>query len=459
MMLGKNVRPVSTARLEGDRLDRAPTRSTSAAPGSPPENGSERRRHRRQVEATCSLGRSSKGPGESVGHKGLGFKSVGEITDHPQIISALTSFQFNDERARSALGEYLGPLPADQKLPVYAFPFPVEEPDLGPDVTAVEKLRAAGFTTVIRLPLRDSVERATVEDDLLHNLQSRLLLFLPHVDHLELRGTSGDFSYETFREPDDGAEYVQLETDDESEEWLIYRASVAPEPEVLEPLGDPWKEMQAARFAIAVPIDGDSQPRVDGTYPLHVYFPTDEQPGLHVAVHAEWLLSMDRRQLATMPEAVPFNRMLTRAVADHLGSTVAPDLVRPTKASASAVEVLVPATSAPVGGGGTVLRKLWSEALLGAPFLPSADGALRRPADIRLLPRSLPDPAAAHELAGLDSAHTLRHDIERLTAVENFLAALPDTGGMGLAEFRRRSPPSRLSGPKLIVSLPFSSRP
>ena len=41
-----------------------------------------------QVDAICSLGRSSKGPGEAVGHKGLGFKSVGEITDHPQITSA-----------------------------------------------------------------------------------------------------------------------------------------------------------------------------------------------------------------------------------------------------------------------------------------------------------------------------------------------------------------------------------
>src|SRR6476619_5067233 len=33
----------------------------------------------KQVEAICSLGRSSKDPGTSIGHKGLGFKSVGEV--------------------------------------------------------------------------------------------------------------------------------------------------------------------------------------------------------------------------------------------------------------------------------------------------------------------------------------------------------------------------------------------
>ena len=388
-----------------------------------------------QVEAICSLGRSSKGPGESVGHKGLGFKSVGEITDHPQIVSATTSFQFNGDRVRTAVSEHLGPLPASQKLPIYAFPLPVDEPDLEPDTQAIEKLRSDGFTTIIRLPLRVGLERATVEEDLLRNLHARLLLFLPDVDHLEIEGTRDDFSSEIFRESDDGVERVLLETGDESEEWLIYRASVTPPRAVLEPLGDAWNEIKQVRFAIAVPVDDAGEPRVDGTFPLHVYFPTDEQPGLHVAIHAEWVLSMDRRQLATTPEAAAFNRMLSRAVASHLTSTVAPELVRRTGASASAIEALVPTTDGPDGVGGTALRKGWSQALLEATFLPSADGSLRRPADIRLLPRSLPDTDVAHERAELDRAHTLRPDVERLSAVKTFLAAAPDTDEMRLGEF------------------------
>ncbi len=388
-----------------------------------------------QVEAICSLGRSSKSPGESVGHKGLGFKSVGEITDHPQIISALSSFQFNGERAGAAVSELLGLLPARQKLPIYAFPFAVEQADLGPDAGAVETLRASGFTTVIRLPFRDGVARSTVEENLLENLASRLLLFLPHVDHLELKGTRGDFSSEIVRNPDAGAEHVLLETNSDTEEWFIYRGSVVPDPGVLEPLGESWKEIDEVRFAVAVPVDGHGQPRVDETFPLHVYFPTDEQPGLHMAVHAEWMLSMDRRQLATTPEAVQFNRMLVRVMANHLGSTVAPDLVRRTKASPAAIEALVPTTNPPAGAGGAVIRKSWTEALLESPFLPAADSSLRRPADIRLLPRNLHDPAKAHELANLNPVHTLRPDIERLVAVKTFLAGTPDTGEMGIGEF------------------------
>ncbi|BCW78325.1 DUF3883 domain-containing protein [Arthrobacter sp. NicSoilC5] len=388
-----------------------------------------------QVEAICSLGRSSKDPSDSVGHKGLGFKSVGEITDHPQIVSQLSSFQFNGTRVRAEVGRLLGLLPPRQKMPIYAFPFPVDNTDLGPDAAAVEKLRANGFTTVIRLPFRDGVERRTVEAALIENLASRLLLFLPHVDHLQLEGTYLDFSSEIFRETDGGVEHVILETNGSTEEWFIYRGSIAPDPAVLESLGESWKEMDEVRFAVAVPVDEQGQPLVDATFPLHVYFPTDEEPGLHVAVHAEWMLSMDRRQIATTPEAADFNRMLFRAVSHHLKSTVAPDLVRRTRASSVAIEALVPASVPPAGGGGTAMRSYWREALLASQFLPTADGSLRRPEEIFLLPRSLPDAATAHDLANLDCAHTLRPDVEQLTPIKDFLAGVADNLEMGIGEF------------------------
>ena len=389
----------------------------------------------RQVEAICSLGRSSKGPGESIGHKGLGFKSVGEITDHPQILSALASFQFNGERARAAISDLLGPLPTGQKLPIYAFPFDVETDDLGPDAAAIESLRANGFTTIVRLPFRDGVERSTVEEDLLQNLTSRLLLFLPHVDHLQLEGTRCDFSSEIARTPDADAEHVLLETNNSDDEWLIYRSSVVPDSTVLEQLGEAWQRMDEVHFAIAVPVDRDGEPRVDETFPLHVYFPTDEQPELHMAIHAEWMLSMDRRQIATTPEAAQYNRFLAQAVAAHLRSTVVPDLVRRTNASAAAVGALVPAAYLPAGGGGTAIRKLWTEALLNSSFLPATNGSLQRPAAIRLLPQSLPNSAAAHAVANLDPVSTLRPDIEQLKAVRVFLGQTPDVGEIGIGEF------------------------
>jgi hypothetical protein len=130
------------------------------------------------------------------------------------------------------------------------------------------ELRASGFTTVIRLPFKEGVRRETVEEHLLLNLQSRLLLFLPDVDHLELRGTSRDCSSEVSRAPEDGAEHVLLETNGTSEEWLIYRGSIAPDPGIFEPLGEAWKNVTETRFAVAVPVDDGGQPLVDETFAL-----------------------------------------------------------------------------------------------------------------------------------------------------------------------------------------------
>jgi hypothetical protein len=387
-----------------------------------------------QVDAICSLGRSSKGPGTAIGHKGLGFKSVGEISDQPQIFSLQASFQFDSERLHRELLTLLAPLPSGQRFPVYAFPFPVGADDLGPDSAACEELRNAGLTTIIRLPLRDGTQRKTVAEHLVANLLPRLLLFLPGMDSLALEGTDRDFSAEVIRRPDGPAECVLVETNTGSEEWLVYRGSTVPDRVLLEPLGEAWMELEDVKFAVAVPLDDAGQVRVDETYPLHVYFPTDEDPGLHVAVHAEWALSMDRRQLATTPEARPLNQSLVETVADFLAAVVAEDLVQRTGASAWAVEALIPVLTAPVGNG-ALMRRHWIRALQQTSFLPCSDGTLTTPVDVRLLPSSVPDPEQAHTIAALDERHTLRADLEAIPAVRAFLASDSGVNVMSVAEF------------------------
>jgi hypothetical protein len=391
----------------------------------------------KQVHAICSLGRSSKDPGSSIGHKGLGFKSVGEITDQPQVIAAQASFQFDGHRLHEEMLALFGSLPAEQKFPVYAFPFPVTDDDLGSDAASVRQLRAEGFRTVIRLPLRPGVTRDAVAAHLAECLLPRLLLFLPGIDRLELRGSDSDFSARVAKDPADGPTRVLLKTDSGTEEWLVYDSSMKPDPDVLEPLGEAWTRLDEVHYAVAVPLDQSSQPRVDETFPLHVYFPTEEEAGLHMAVHAEWVLGMDRRQLAVAPEAEPYNEMLLREVAAFVAAEVAPDLVARCGMSAQAVEVLVPASEAPAGSAGHEFRRQWSDSLCEARFLPSAAGSLRTAGEVRMLPDTLPSYSAAHALAALDGNATLRTDVEDLPAVRAFLTTVPAAKEMSPTGFIR----------------------
>lgn len=367
---------------------------------------------REQLEAICSLGRSSKGPGTAIGHKGLGFKSVGEVTESPQILSAGIGFTFNEARLRAEITELVGALDSRQRFPLYAFPFHVTVEDFAADSDVATRLLDEGFTTVIRLPLRADVERGTVADHLVTHLSPTLLLFLNGVNQLELVGTHGDFRAEVLREEEGAAEFAILEVDDSDEQWLIYRGSVPPDEEHLALLGEAWKEVEAVNYAIAVPLDDEGQPWLEESWPLHVYFPTDETPGLKVAVHAEWALSMDRRHISATAAAQPFNARLTAEVARFAAEVVAVDLLHRFEASPEAVVALCPTAADPSAGASRQLRSDWVAALAGTAFVPDAVGTPRCPEEFALLPSSLPDKSAAHRYADLDADHTMRVDLE-----------------------------------------------
>ncbi len=381
-----------------------------------------------QVRAICSLGRSSKGPGTSIGHKGLGFKSVGEITDQPQILSSGLSFQFDQERLHDELTNLCGSLPDRQRLPVYAFPFPVAESDLSGDAATVRELLADGFNTVIRLPFRSGVDRSEVALHLTSNLTERLLLFLPNVDHLELRGTAGDFSAEVARDDDGTVEHAILETDGKTAEWLIYRGEAAPSADLLRPMGEAWEGVETLRFAIAVPLNADSQPVADEVFPLHVYFPTEERPELQVAVHAEWALTMDRRRIATTPEATDLNDYLIGQVAAFAASTVAGDLVSRCDAASSAVEVLIPRETFGADGATERIVAEWRRALADSNFLPFVDGTYRSARSAQLLPYGITDLARAHQLADLAPNAALRPEVEGSSTVREFVEEFSEIG-------------------------------
>jgi hypothetical protein len=405
-----------------------------------------------QVKAICSLGRSPKGPGSSIGHKGLGFKSVGEITDKPQIISGGEQFQFDVSRVHADLKALFGTLPAGQRFPAYAFPYPLSRDDLGEDAEVIERLRADGFTTVVRLPLKDEGDRNLVAEHLSKNLQARLLLFLPSIDHLELRGTGHDFSAEVARQDTDGVERVFLESEMSSdEEWLVYRGSMVPSDEILSPMGEEWLDLKEVKFAIAVPLDPvTTQPLLDERYPLHVYFPTEENPGLRVAVHAEWILTMERTRIAHTPEATEFNRRLHEAVADFVRDRVAVDLVRRCGLSPASVQSLLPDDFGQSDGAARELAELWRDGLADVQFLPFANSNLGCATDVLLLPAYVPDPEAAHTFLELSPDVSLRPDIEAAEGVVDFVSAVSDDPFMEDAELLRL-----LKSPDLSVADEF----
>ncbi|WLD98539.1 DUF3883 domain-containing protein [Agrobacterium leguminum] len=150
------------------------------------------------VDALCEMGLSSKPPGEAIGNKGLGFRSVGHVTDRPEIHSRLSGNEatgrFDGYSFTFAHGDELGLLlPTDRlrelaraDLPHFHIPLWLDEQ---PDI--VRDFARRGFATVIRLPLRGTTAYNAVRDEILGLIQhtAPILLFLRRLKKLSIRIT------------------------------------------------------------------------------------------------------------------------------------------------------------------------------------------------------------------------------------------------------------------------------
>ena len=140
------------------------------------------------VESIGHIGASTKAEGQAIGHKGIGFKSVLEVTDTPEIYSGLQSqvvevaVRFDPALAKAQITDpanspdWTEMVTAVQSvdandafaaIPTLRFPQWVDQLP-----REVEELKARGFDTVVRLPFASASRHGLGEDDWLRTIRS-----------------------------------------------------------------------------------------------------------------------------------------------------------------------------------------------------------------------------------------------------------------------------------------------
>lgn len=149
----------------------------------------------RNVRALCDMGLSSKPPGESIGNKGLGFRSVNHITDAPRVFSQMPGlaksdlfqgycFRFADEAdLETLISDTRARVLAQRDLPLFHVPVWIDEQP--------ERIRAfaqRGFSTVVALPLRSAAAATDVLAEIasVRTQSVPLLLFLKRLCRLSI---------------------------------------------------------------------------------------------------------------------------------------------------------------------------------------------------------------------------------------------------------------------------------
>jgi hypothetical protein len=315
------------------------------------------------VESLASLRASAKEQG--VGRFGVGFAAVLTVCDAPRIVSTSGAVAFDKARARETAGV--------ERVPVLRLVWPSDETP--PD----------GFTTEVRLPLRDDVDGARLLLDFTAQAGD-VLLSLDGLSRIEI----GDQAW--WRDGN------AIHGPGGTSRWLTVRDhGELPDDDGL---GSEYRPQWTVTWALRVDEDGRPQPQRDDV--LHAPTPTDER------------LSLPARLIATLPIEPSRRRVRPGAATDHVLAAAArlysrlleqlDELDRPE---------VVPLPGFPLSEVDEQLRQGIIAALRTARWLaPALDGGVPlSPAEATLLPvpsKELADSVATF-IPGLVRAELVEH--------------------------------------------------
>lgn len=287
---------------------------------------------------------------ELIGAKGMGFKSVLEITDSPEIHSGEFHFQLARKQGEDEL----------------RIPNVINDAINAPQ----------GAATVLRLPYRDESAKQTVID-LLNNITPELMLFMQRLSRINIeingdaprvleinRGASTGF----------GSETCTLTENNTATKW---RRWTAPWSVDNKPKEQPGKQMSVS---LCLPLGNDGKPvAAQQEYPLCVFFPTKgEIPGLKALLHASYEVSINRDHIS--PAASEHDRKAIREKACGLIADVLTQ-ISPETALRAFGSIRAPSTQK---GEITQLQKAIRDTVTATAFVPVVGGSLVKPGEARL---------------------------------------------------------------------------
>lgn len=237
----------------------------------------------------------------TTGAMGIGFTSVYQVTDRPELISGRRHWMIDETQ------------PQDDRI---------EETELDPPHagTLIVLPWARDPQSEFRARVQVAPAPPDVEDqvlDALHDVLAPAMLFLRNLVRLEI-ARNGEVERMVTRvvEGDD----VLIEDAGDTSHWRLLRGDFAAEASALrDRFTTEIEDTRSARVSVAIPVDST----VDGR--LCATLPTGTGTGLPIHVNADFFVASDRRRpLMSAPFAIAWNEAAIgcagQILADHLGA-------------------------------------------------------------------------------------------------------------------------------------------
>lgn len=299
------------------------------------------------VRGLCGIGASSKSVDgarrrASIGHKGMGFKSVLEITERPTVYSESISFELSSDSSEPGIRAALGAEESmPTRLPIMRLPSRVSS-----DNPEWHRLAASGIRTLFRFPLKpdlDSERRDLLAQRLLE-LPATAILFLKHLENLDIEvATAGNTETTSWR-----LRRERLDHGGESTPGLVetgvYRVAIessrlamsfvlAHDADVeigqhrggLDEHG--WGAIELTEVSVACAVDGTRPTELaQELRKFHVFLPTGEVSPYPLLVNGAFMTDLSRQELRIGEESDDYNQFLMQRVAALVRERLLPAL-------------------------------------------------------------------------------------------------------------------------------------
>jgi hypothetical protein len=355
----------------------------------------------------------------SIGHKGMGFKSVLEITDAPEVRSTVYGFAMDRQKATAAVAATFAgmKLQGPDRVPVMRFPWPVDLDD-----TAWHAAQDDGYNVLFRFPLRT---RVTL--DRRRRLASRLLelpvtaiLFLKHLERVDVDVATSErserISWSVSRElrsQDDWEPVAGLERSgfyrirvrtsrpgapDEVAPFLVAHDADVPIGNHRAGLvGYAWEGIEFTEVAVATPWPtGTADELPEGWARFHVFLPTGERSPYPLVVNGAFSTDLSRQEIRIGADPDDYNRHLLERAAALFRDKMAAEVLAGGGHAGDVLEMLDRARvrqSSPIGDA---LHAAMRTALADLPFVETEAG------EAITIAEAVVPPAAGRPSLGVD---------------------------------------------------------
>jgi hypothetical protein len=338
----------------------------------------------------------------SIGHKGMGFKSILELTDRPEVYSHSCCFVMDGQRAIESVGAILkkAGFPAPLRVPTMRFPWEVLEPP-------AEWVRESGngINVLFRFPFKDGIkgDKLEVLADTLANLPVTTILFLKHLEHvhieIETLKRRDSLRWSLARKQKDGAGRwtdtdglsatgiyqvdVNDERSNESEKTWRFLLAHDADVDIEQHRGGlnqyAWEGVSLTEVTVAALVNGTDDCNVPKAWrKLHVFLPTQEVCPYPFLVNGAFATDLSRKNIATIAEADDYNTYLLEKSAQLFRDQLIPEFLNANKSALDVVQLLDrdPDLRTNAGGAAQTLHRKMVDVLSDFPILPISDSSL-----------------------------------------------------------------------------------